>query len=153
MEANYKNQFKIIKRRVFCTTTAAIAQGEGVVYDYTSTTNELATVEDRSRAKLVKTPAATTDQFARVLLAAKPAGAGWIDIACPGSDLLVLLGETSATIGDIVTLDTGTAPGSFMNDVTAKGSGAVTILQTVAAAGLVHAKLIEGSPVTLAASS
>lgn len=152
MEANYKSQFKIVKRRVYCTTTDAISAGEGVVYDYTSTVNEIATVEDRSRGKLVKTPAATSDQFAGVLLADKPAGAGWIDIACPGSDCLVLLGETSATIGDIVTLDTGTKPGEFMNDVTVAGAGAVVILTTVAAAGLVHAKLIEGSPVTLAAS-
>jgi len=150
MEANYKSQFKIIKRRVYCTTTAAILQGEGVVFDYAQGT---ATTEDRARGKYVKTPAATTDQFAGVLLQAKPAGAGWVDIACPGSDCYVLAGETTVAIGATLTLDTGTAPGSFMNDVTVLGAGAVTVLKTIAATGLVHAKLVEGSPVTLAASS
>lgn len=146
MEANYKDQFKIIKRRVWCLTTTALAAGTGVVYDYT---NGTATTEDRSRAKTVEVPSATNNQFfAGVLLEAKPAGvAKFIDIACPGSDLLIYLADTSATIGDVVQMDSGDEAGQFKAGGMGYGCGSAKVLTTVAAAGLVHAKLLEGESV------
>lgn len=143
MEANYKDQFKIIKRRVWCLTTTALAAGTGVVYDYK---NGTAATEDRSRAKTVEAASATNNQFfAGVLLEAKPAGvAKFIDIACPGSDLLIYLTDTSATIGDVVQMDCGDETGQFKAGGMGYGCGSAKILTTVTAAGLVHAKLLEG---------
>lgn len=142
MEANQKFQFRTIKRRVFCTTTAAISRGYGLVYDLESTATSAATVADRARGKYVCSPSATKYQnFAGVLLNDKPAGAQWVDIAEPGSECQIYLGDTSATIGGYVGMDCGVGAGAFYAGGL-KGLGSAIVLTTVTAAGLVNARLI-----------
>lgn len=148
MEANYKEQFRIKKRRVYCTTTAAISAGFAVVYDYDDGT---ATTEDLARAKKVKSPGNGAKYFAGVLLSDKPAGARWIDIAVPGSDCYAYLGDSSATILDVVTASgIAATAGEFVSNSDTAGCGAAVVLKTVTAEGLVHVKLLEGSDIALA---
>jgi hypothetical protein len=139
MEANYIDMHRIIKRRVYCLETAAIGKGYGLVYDYAYGT---AATADKARGKYVRSPSVTyCHRFAGVLLDDKPAGAGWVDIAEPGSECQVYLGESAGTINTEFKCDCGANAGKFMAGGM-RGLGSVILLTTVTAAGLVDAHII-----------
>jgi len=140
MEANYIDMHRIIKRRVYCLDTDAISKGYGLVYDYAYGT---AATADKARGKYVRLPTSTyCKHFAGVLLDDKPSGAGWVDIAEPGSECQVYLGETSGTINTEVKCDCGANAGKFMAGGM-RGLGSVILLTTVSAAGLVNAHICQ----------
>jgi hypothetical protein len=142
-EANYKYQGLSILRKVYNLATTATA-GYGVVYDHTSTTKAAVTVQDLARGKYVNTPSVTKNKYFAGVSTGARSDAGVIEVACPGSDCLIYVGETSATAGQIVYCDCGDNAGKFYLGGSGRTNGSAILLETVDAVGLYHAKLCEG---------
>lgn len=143
MEANQKFQGRTIKRRVF-SLESSVTKGYGVVYNHTSTDASAVTVQDLARGKYVSAPTTTLcTNFAGVVMESK-SKTGQVTIAEPGSDVEIYVGETTATAKQIVYCDCGDNAGKWYLKGYGKGRGAAILLENVDAAGLFHARLLDG---------
>ncbi len=156
-QVNHENRSYTTPRRVFFTGAGALAQGQALCYDrdFTSaTTGEAATDAYGGRDKKVAMPTSTNNNvFAGVAFEAYSArSAGqWIYINCPGTICPVLTTETSLTLGELTfitanasaTADDSSA-GKFVSSPVHLGRGTARVMQTIAAAGVVLAELLDG---------
>lgn len=139
----YNNDAKLdqVVRQFLCSTTSALSAGTVLCFndDYGT-----ATAVDGRRGQIVEAPSVSNNRrFAGVLLNAKAAHTSGLVVvqAVVGGDALVLVGAASVTIGDYLTGDV--SDGKFYN-VGFQGRGTVKVLQTLNAAGLALARLLDG---------
>lgn len=128
--------------RFFCSTAAALVQGQAVCFNFDYGT---ATAVDGQRLQVVEAPSVSNNRcFAGVLKSAKAAHTSGelqvVEVITKGG-CLVNVGASSVTLGDYLTADI--LDGKFYS-VGEQGKGTVKILQTLSAAGLALAELLEG---------
>ena len=142
-EANYKYQGLSLLRRLYNLSTTTTA-GYGVAFNHVSTDKAAVTVQDLARGKYVGAPSVTLNKYFAGVATGARTDAGMIEVACPGSDCQIYVGETSASAGQIVYCDCGDNAGKFYLGGMGRNNGSAILLEDVDAAGLFHAKLIEG---------
>ena len=138
------------KQLVFFTGTTALSQGMGVNYDRDATGTGT-TANDPMRAVYVALPTITNNNaFAGVVTKNYPANANgqYIEIDVPGSITQILTIDASSTIGEL-SFQTLICSGANAGKFTAVpspiiGKGVARIMQTLTAAGLCQAELMNG---------
>lgn len=134
---------------VWFTGSTALAEGQGVCYDWDSGT---ATVADGRRSNRVELPSITNARFFAGVAAqayAAVSGGQLIKICLPGS-FCNILAKANCTIGvGRLTCEAGGAYAGYFRYTGFEGEGSAVPLQTVdrsTTAGKVYAKLEEGFP-------
>lgn len=143
-DANYKFQGLLLPRRVYGLESTGATKGYGMVYNHVSTDASAVTIEDLARGKYVNAPTVTLNKYFAGVVTQGRSDKGVLEIATPGSDCHIYCGETSASAGQIVYCDCGDNAGKFYLGGDGRTLGAAILLEDVSAAGLVHAKLIDG---------
>lgn len=139
------------KQLVFFTGTTALSQGMGVNYDRDAT-GTAATDNDTMRGVYVALPSITNNNaFAGVVTKNYSANASgqYIEIEVPGSITQILTIDSSSTIGELsfqTVICSGANAGKWTATPTPiMGKGVARVMQTLTAAGLCQAELMDGA--------